>query len=750
MEHLLQELNPAQRKAVETTDGPVIIIAGAGSGKTRVITYRTAYLIGVRQVAPPQILALTFTNRAANEMKERIRTLLGETATQGLWIGTFHSNFARLLRQHAPALGFSTNFSIYDTEDTQRLIKEIMGELGISLQMLSPQQVQARISAAKNRFVLPHEYLEKSTRFDFFEEHIARIYTRYSERLQRNNALDFDDLLIKPIELFLQKPALLEHYQQRFRYLMIDEYQDTNRAQYLVSKMLAAQHRNICVVGDDAQSIYSWRGADISNILDFERDYPDATVVRLEENYRSTQVILDAANSVIRHNRHQLEKQLFTRNPRGELISLLVSENERHEADKVAQAIRQLKLTRGVANKDIAVFYRTNAQSRVLEDALRANGIPYQVFGSVSFYKRKEIKDVVSYLRFLLNERDEESLLRIINFPARGIGESSVQKLRDIAQAEHLSLYEVICRAPFWTDLPARLLTALSDFRMLIESLRETAAAQNAFETVSELYQKTRLLELLKEEGTAEANTRYDNLQEFLSLARIFSEQSEDNSLRAFLQNIALVSELEEKDDSDNKVSLMTIHMAKGLEFPIVFITGLEEKLFPLSSDELRDLEEERRLFYVAITRAQQKLYISYAKSRYRFGAPQPSLKSRFIDELDGDLVQTEGGHLLSELRAAEKERTRIQRDEYSQLDESDFAAPAPFRPKSEKSKLSSPSVSSMPQLSVGMKVQHKMFGVGKVIALQGSGEDAKVKVFFRTAGEKTLVVKFANLTVLN
>lgn len=729
-----------------------MIIAGAGSGKTRVITYRLAYLINKGYAHPQEILALTFTNRAADEMKERISALLKLESMKGLWIGTFHSNFARLLRQHAPLLGFGSNYSIYDADDTQRIIREIMDELGISVQSLSPQLVQSRISAAKNKFILPHQYLEKSARFKSTEQQVARIYTRYTERLKRNNALDFDDLLVKTIELFQQHRDILEHYQTRFKYLMIDEYQDTNRAQYIVSKMLAEKHRNICVVGDDAQSIYSWRGAEISNILDFERDYPGVTVVRLEENYRSTQVILNAANAVIKHNRHQLEKRLFTRNATGELITLLVSENERQEADKVAQAILNLKLTRGISNKDIAIFYRTNAQSRVLEDALRANGIAYQVFGNVSFYKRKEIKDIVAYLRFLLNEQDEESLQRIINVPTRGIGKSSIQKLRQLAQAEQTSLYDIIKRAAFYSDLPARLIAALAEFRMLIESLKDIAENSDAYETVRALYEKTRLLERLKEEGPAETNARYDNLQEFLSLARTFSEQNDDNSLKTFLQNIALINELEDKDKDDNKVSLMTIHAAKGLEFPVVFVTGLEERLFPLSPDEPKNLEEERRLFYVAITRAKEKLYVSYAKSRYRSGASQPAIKSRFIDELDGELVQTEANKRLSEVRAHERERERIQCDQYSQLERCDDFQESRNWQRQTKTPVK-PTVQavdpSVPKLAVGMKVQHNKFGTGKIIALQGSGEEAKAKVFFRTAGE-TLIIKVANLTVLD
>ncbi len=751
MNDLLNELNEAQRVAVESAKGPVMIIAGAGSGKTRVITYRTAYLIHSVGASPHQILALTFTNRAATEMRERIETLLGNGSTDGLWIGTFHANFARLLRQHISALGFTSNFSIYDAEDSQRVMKDIMTELGLNAQTLSPNTVQSKISAAKNKFILPAEF--EQTARDYVDEKIAHIYRRYAERLRKNNALDFDDLLIKPIELFLQRPDILEFYQSRFAYLMIDEYQDTNRAQYLVSKMLAAKHRNICVVGDDAQSIYSWRGADISNILGFQQDYPDAVTVRLEENYRSTKVILKAANSIIKRNREQLEKKLFTQNETGEPITLMVADDERREADKISFAIRNLKLTKGFSNRDFAIFYRTNAQSRALEDALRANAIPYKIFGNISFYKRKEIKDVVAYLRFALNEQDEESLLRIINVPTRGIGETSLDKLRQLAASEGVSIYDVMKRAAMYPDVPARLISPLGEFRMLIESMQETAKKYSAYQVVAELYEKTRLLELLKQENTSEANARYDNLQEFLSLAKSFSDQNEgDDSLKTFLENVALVNETEDKDESDNKVSLMTIHSAKGLEFPVVFVSGLEEKLFPLNPDDAKDLEEERRLFYVAVTRARQKLHITYAKSRYRFGNLQPTLKSRFIDELDGDVVQTESGQFLRDLRAAEKEKKRIVRDDYSQETYEDFSDFSDnWKRPERKSASPKPSTSpTSPALSIGMKVQHKIFGSGKVIALQGAGDDAKVRVFFKTAGEKTLVVKYANLTPYN
>ncbi|MBC8043552.1 MAG: UvrD-helicase domain-containing protein, partial [Rhizobacter sp.] len=462
MQELLTSLNDPQRGAVETVSGPVMIIAGAGSGKTRVITYRTAYLIKEAGAPPKHILALTFTNRAAGEMRERVEHLLGEGATRGLWIGTFHSNFARLLRMHAAEIGYTNEFSIYDSEDSQKVIKEAMKELNISTDQFTPNSMQSRISMAKNKFILPEQYARNVS--DYAEEKTAIVYRRYTERLRRNNAMDFDDLLIKPIELFQSKQNVLEFYQNRFEYLMIDEYQDTNKAQYIVAKLLAEKHRNICVVGDDAQSIYSWRGAEISNILSFQQDYPEAKVFRLEENYRSTKNILKISNAVIKKNKEQLEKTLFTNNPAGEAITLIDAQSEKQEAEKVSMAIRNMKLTQGRMNKDFAIFYRTNAQSRALEDSLKFQGIAYQIFGGVSFYKRREVKDVVAYLRFLLNEQDEDSLLRIINVPARGVGETTIEKLRMLAATEGVPFYDVV-RQIVRYDFPPRVVSSLNDFR---------------------------------------------------------------------------------------------------------------------------------------------------------------------------------------------------------------------------------------------------------------------------------------------
>ncbi len=751
MNNLLEKLNPEQKKAVSTTSGPVMIIAGAGSGKTRVITYRIAYLIHQNLCRPDQILALTFTNKAAQEMRVRIEELLGMGATRGLWIGTFHANFARLLRSHAEKIGYDTNFSIYDAEDSKKIIKEIMAELGIASDLISPNAVQSMISKAKNKFVLPARYAETAS--DFVSEKVSEIYLKYDERLKKNNAMDFDDLLINPIRLFNHRPDVLASFQERFQHIMIDEYQDTNRAQYVVSKQMASEHQNICVVGDDAQSIYSWRGADISNILGFQKDYPQATVCRLTQNYRSTRTILQVANAVIKNNKHQLEKTIFTENEPGDPVTLLESADERREAEKIALTIRDMKLSRGMRNQDFAIFYRTNAQSRALEDAMRYHGLAYQVFGSVSFYKRKEIKDIVAYLRFIVNEQDEESLFRIINVPARSIGEVSIKKFKQAAEEKAIPAFEVISR-PLEHDISARLIGALNDFRFLIEGLQSLSENDSAYEVVAELLRKTRMLELLKEENTTEANTRYDNLQEFLSLARDFSDHNpEDNSLRAFLQNVSLSTDQDNVDDSDSKVTLMTIHSAKGLEFPVVFVTGLEEKLFPLNPDDSQELEEERRLFYVALTRAEKKLYVSYAKNRYRFGQLMVAVRSRFLDELDGDVVVTESGTKLYEKREKEAERSRYDYSSYQ--DEpygSSFSGSRPKKSKPAKTSFKSasqPSASTSDGLKIGMKVQHKLFGSGKVIALQGSGDAKKARVFFERVGEKTLVLKFANLLPL-
>jgi DNA helicase-2/ATP-dependent DNA helicase PcrA len=735
----LQELNDVQRQAVSASSGPVMVLAGAGSGKTRVITYRIAYLISSEGVAPENILALTFTNKAANEMRHRIDFLLEKRSSGGLWIGTFHSVFARLLRNYIHLIGYDRNFSIFDTDDSRSLIKQSMQELQISTDSVPVNTVHAIISKAKNSFVLPAEFSRKAG--DYLQQKASVIYELYTRKLKENNALDFDDLLIKPLELFGEYPEVLEQLQRYFRYILIDEYQDTNRAQYLVAKLLAAEHRNIFVVGDDAQSIYSWRGADISNMLSFQDDYQDARLFKLVENYRSTRTILQAANSVIKNNQRQIKKELVSNRSNGEPLTLIEAFNERREADKIGEYIRSLRLARGYEFRDFAVFYRTNAQSRVIEDLMRQYRIPYRIFGSVSFYKRKEIKDAVAYLRLVLNERDSESLIRVINFPPRKIGEVSIAKLREFADSRSISLYEaigVIAEA----GVQPRLVNSLQDFSTVIESLKRKAETGTAYDVLSTLYELTSIPAILQTENTPESMARYENLQELLSMARDFSDHNPDAcALGDFLANISLASDYEEIQDSDNYVSLMTVHAAKGLEFPVVFITGLEEKLFPLNRYEPEELEEERRLFYVAMTRAKEKIFLSWAQSRYQYGQPQLCLRSMFIQEIDPAIVTTEGGVLLSERRNSKPLSggdPQSFRQHHAMVSRTEGGVPdGGGREKAGSG------------LKPGTRVHHAIFGPGSVIDVQGNGAKQKVRISFRTAGEKTLMVQYANLKIV-
>ena len=726
-----------QRNAVVATRGPVMVLAGAGSGKTRVITYRIAYLIRNEGIAPQNILALTFTNKAAGEMRHRVDSLLHHGSSRGLWIGTFHSVFARLLRSYIDLLGYDRNFSIFDTDDSKSLIRQSMAELNISVESVPVNTVQSLISRAKNSFILPGEFHKNAA--DYNQQKASEIYALYSKKLKENNALDFDDLLIKPIELFNAHPEILAELQESFQYIMIDEYQDTNRAQYLVAKMLGAMHRNIFVVGDDAQSIYSWRGADISNILNFQDDYHDALTFKLVENYRSTGTILKAANNIISRNQRQIKKELISHRDEGEPLTLIEAYNERNEGEKVGEYIRTMRLKESYEYRSFAIFYRTNAQSRVLEDVMRQNKIPYKIFGSVSFYKRKEIKDAVAYLRFILNERDNESLLRVINFPPRKIGDVSIGKLKEFAEEKGISLYDAIRRADEG-GFQARLVNALSAFITVIEALKVLAESGTVYEVLTELFSLTSIPLLLQAENTPESLARHENLQELLSMARDFSDHNPDNgSLGDFLENISLASDYEETQDSDNYVSLMTVHAAKGLEFPVVFVTGLEERLFPLHSYEPEELEEERRLFYVAVTRAQEKIFLSWAQSRYQYGQPHYCLKSMFINEIDASIIRTESGVLLSDAPVKAKP-VGGGGSAPSRGYQQNIAAPSAAAAGDSK-----PSKSG---LRSGTLVHHALFGQGTVLDVQGTGAKQKVRITFRNAGEKTLMVQYANLKI--
>jgi len=728
-EWLMADLNDAQSQAVTKTDGPVLILAGAGSGKTRVLTYRIAWLIVNGLAEPREILAMTFTNKAAGEMRERVRKLVPEMLS-GMWIGTFHSLFARLLRREAERLNYKSNFAIYDDDDQYTLIKTVLNELKIPVTDFPPKMISYKISGAKNAFVLPEQFAQLATTRQ--DQIIATIYTTYQRRLRENNAMDFDDLLIKPIELFQLFPLVLEYYQDRFRYILVDEYQDTNRAQYVALKMLAAGHRNLCVVGDDDQSIYRWRGAEIRNILDFENDYPDCTKFRLEQNYRSTRNILEVAHSVVRNNRQRHEKKLWTEKAAGELISLLEVEDDLEEARTVVNKLALEMRSNHMDFQDIAVLYRTNAQSRVLEEALRRENIPYIIVGGVKFYERKEVKDVIAYLRLLSNPADTISLRRIINYPARGIGETTLGRIEAYAQEKKISIFAATGQIQQIAGIAARTAEQVASFHALMNKYTSLRTEISPAELAASLVNELGILREFKQEGTIEALSRAENVRELLlAIAEFSSSAGDEASLDSFLENVALTTDLDNWDDRANAVTLMTLHSAKGLEFPVVFITGLEEGLFPISRS-LADppaLEEERRLFYVGATRAKVKLYLAWARNRRKFGETSASIASRFLRELEPSLVQVESSYRASPARR--------QRASYRQRE----ADPMPRYEDESQEVL---------EYRVGMRVMHPTFGKGTIMRLEpGSSAALKLRVLFDQAGERRLVLPYAKLEIL-
>ena len=728
-EWLMADLNDAQSQAVTKTDGPVLILAGAGSGKTRVLTYRIAWLIVNGLAEPREILAMTFTNKAAGEMRERVRKLVPEMLS-GMWIGTFHSLFARLLRREAERLNYKSNFAIYDDDDQYTLIKTVLNELKIPVNDFPPKMISYKISGAKNAFVLPEQFAQLATTRQ--DQIIATIYTTYQRRLRENNAMDFDDLLIKPIELFQLFPLVLEYYQDRFRYILVDEYQDTNRAQYVALKMLAAGHRNLCVVGDDDQSIYRWRGAEIRNILDFENDYPDCTKFRLEQNYRSTRNILEVAHSVVRNNRQRHEKKLWTEKAAGELISLLEVEDDLEEARTVVNKLALEMRSNHMDFQDIAVLYRTNAQSRVLEEALRRENIPYIIVGGVKFYERKEVKDVIAYLRLLSNPADTISLRRIINYPARGIGETTLGRIEAYAQEKKISIFAATGQIQQIAGIAARTAEQVASFHALMNKYTSLRTEISPAELAASLVNELGILREFKQEGTIEALSRAENVRELLlAIAEFSSSAGDEASLDSFLENVALTTDLDNWDDRANAVTLMTLHSAKGLEFPVVFITGLEEGLFPISRS-LADppaLEEERRLFYVGATRAKVKLYLAWARNRRKFGETSASIASRFLRELEPSLVQVESSYRASPARR--------QRASYRQRE----ADPMPRYEDESQEVL---------EYRVGMRVMHPTFGKGTIMRLEpGSSAALKLRVLFDQAGERRLVLPYAKLEIL-
>ncbi len=772
MQAYLDELNDAQREAVLQKDGPMIVIAGAGSGKTRVLTYRIAHLMN-QGVDPFNILALTFTNKAAREMKNRIAKIVGPGEAKNLWMGTFHSVFARLLRFEADKLGFPSNFTIYDTQDSQRLVNSIIKEMNLDKDVYKYKQVYSRISSYKNSLITVKAYRQNPElqEADAMAKRprLGDIYEEYVKRCFKAGAMDFDDLLLKTNELLTRFPEVLSKYQHRFQYILVDEYQDTNHSQYLIVRALSDRYQNICVVGDDAQSIYAFRGANINNILNFQRDYEEVKTYKLEQNYRSTKSLVQAANSVIEKNKKRLEKVVWTSNTEGEKINVNRLLNDAEEGRFVASTIFELQMQNQLDYDQFAILYRTNAQSRAMEDALRKKDMPYRIYGGLSFYQRKEIKDTLAYLRLIVNPKDEESLKRIINYPTRGIGQTTLDKLVLAANHYKRSIFEVIENIQK-IDLPINkgIKTKLINFVNMIKSFQVTSEKLNAFEFTDLVIKKTGLLQEFKKDGTPEGITRVENLEELLNGVKDFVEgqnEVEDakGSISEFLEDVALATDFDNEKGDSNRVSLMTVHLAKGLEFPYVFIVGMEEDLFPsaMSMNTRSELEEERRLFYVALTRAEKQAYITYTLSRYRWGKLIDAEPSRFIDEIDENVMQ----YNISE--DSYRYKPQLDADIFDDVDKSKLrqtkpkkGTPPPSHKPTEKQlrklRKVKPSASQTSvkeeilTLKTGQIVNHGRFGKGEVIGISGIGQDKKAEINFKKAGIKNLLLRFAKLEILN
>lgn len=731
----LKDLNPAQADAVKAVNGPVMIIAGAGSGKTRVLTYRIAHLLSCG-VPAHEILALTFTNKAAGEMRSRIRALMGESSDP-LWMGTFHSMFARILRREAQRLGYTSSYTIYDSDDSLSAVKGVMQKLRMSTQTVSPNAIRSRISYAKNQLMTPAHMKENAK--DTFDEQAAHVYAEYDASLRQSNAMDFDDLLLKPIELFDRHASILERYQHRFKFLLVDEFQDTNRAQYKVLRMLGGKFRNVCVVGDDAQSIYSFRGADIRNILDFSRDYPDCQTFRLEQNYRSTGTIIGVADALIRNNAERLKKDLWTKNPAGEPVVVQECADDQDEALRVVKVVHDEVGREKRDLKDIAVLYRTNAQSRAVEDALRRSGVPYNIVGGIRFYERKEIKDVLAYFRVLVNPLDQESLLRIINYPSRAIGDTSIQHLRTFCTRHGCPLMAGLDKIEAVDGLTERARGAMRSFRSFLRKYADLRPTMSVSEWSKALVDDLGILRQFKEERTAESMARWENVQELLNALTEFTMQGETATLEAFLEEVSLVSDIDTWEGEKNAVTLMTLHASKGLEFPVVCITGLEEGLLPFSGSLMSasDVEEERRLMYVGMTRAEQRLYLFHAGLRFRFGEASYQSPSRFLGELGekGILHRRRTGGTPSAF-VTERRRPRPERAHRGE----DDGFVADRMPDYESESQESVSVRK------GVMVKHELFGRGKVVEVQGKGDSQQAVVQFEEAGLKRLILKYARL----
>ena len=773
LSNYLDSLNPAQKDAVLQKDGPMIIIAGAGSGKTRVLTYRIAHLMQ-QGIDPFNILSLTFTNKAAREMKDRIAGVVGASESKNLWMGTFHSVFARILRSEADKLGFPSNFTIYDTQDSVRLITAIIKEMQLDKDRYKPKQILSRISSLKNSLITVNAYFNNA---DLVEAdlHASRpkvgdIYKEYVARCFKSGAMDFDDLLLRTNEILARFPEVLAKYQDRFRYIMVDEYQDTNHSQYLIVRALADRFQNICVVGDDSQSIYSFRGANINNILNFQKDYPEVRTFKLEQNYRSTKNIVNAANSVIEKNKTRLDKVVWTSNDEGEKIKVMRTISDGEEGRFVAQSMWENMMNKQLTADAFAILYRTNSQSRALEDALRKKDIKYKIYGGISFYQRKEIKDLLSYLRLLINPNDEEALKRVVNYPARGIGQTTIDKLTIAANHYKKSIFEILKHLDK-VDLKINAGTKnkLQDFVNMILRLQIESQTKNAFEIADIVVKQVRLIKDLEKDGTPEAVSKVENVQELLNGIKDFItdkiETGEDASLTSFLEDVALATDFDsDKKDDTPRVSMMTIHQSKGLEYPYVYIVGLEENLFPsgMSMNTRSELEEERRLFYVALTRAEHQAYLSYAQTRYRWGKLTDAEPSRFLEEIDDKFL---------EYISAKKPEPSINRF----VDASLFDTPSKtirfqkpiqrkkmeFKAKKEESFTPPKKLKRIPNspsentnlfdasITVGTLVEHNRFGAGEVLSLEGNGPNKKAEIKFGTVGKKKLLLQFAKLKII-
>ena len=799
----LDGLNTAQRAAVEATEGPMMVIAGAGSGKTRVLTVRIAHLMAAKGVDPFRILALTFTNKAAREMKERIAKILGPQSgeARNLWMGTFHSVFARILRIEADKLGYPKDFTIYDTDDSRNVIKGIVKEWQLDDKLYKPNQVHGRISIAKNNLIGPLEYLANGELMAgdaaVGRERMGELYKAYAERCFRSGAMDFDDLLYNTALLFRDHPDAMVKYQSRFQYLLVDEYQDTNAVQYSIVKTLAARHENITVVGDDSQSIYAFRGANIQNILNFRSDYADHKLFKLEQNYRSTKTIVGAANSLIEKNKDQIHKTIWTDNGEGDKIKVHRSLSDNEEGAFVAHSIFETKMQKQVPNRGFAILYRTNAQSRSMEEALRKLNLPYRIYGGLSFYQRKEIKDLISYFRLVCNPRDEEALKRVINYPTRGIGQTTIDKLVVAATAKQLPIWDLILQHLPELDVHGGTRKAIADFVLMIQAFQAQLPTHSAAVLGEEIARRTGILKDLFADKTPEGVSRYENIMELIAGMKEFSEAQAEGTdaprtLSDFLIDVALLTDADKDDPNDNdRVSLMTIHSAKGLEFPYVHVVGLEEDLFPntLSMQSRADLEEERRLFYVALTRAEKRCTLSYAMSRYKWGNLTASEPSRFIDEVDPKYLEmpkqserasllggydrntppwarkTQGDDHPSEERSSRpvygRERTAPSIGKATPYAKPVPATRTPASTEPERKNLKRISASGtplqatstlgglVPDLQEGQTVEHERFGKGKVLKVEGNAPDLKATVFFPSAGQKQLLLRFAKLTVV-